>query len=292
MPQAIAQEVNEFGMLGPETVLKSPFGKPLMVMDEAGVMQHPIEVYSDSSVEKFVPDVTTDGWISWHADQFRRLGTYDVILYTFDRATHKTRRQYISVDTRVQTAIVRDGIWGEPSKLVLPKMPVQTRAAIARTSEIISAEIMKFRGLTIQQAVQHDRPIVAKMAQGASSNQPIALVGTADSHASRHSEPVRYIDGKAVYRIGGDIKPPTILRSVDAEFSAEDAKKKTSSSVSIQLVVGEDGHPVDVHITRGLTPGLDENALQAVRQYQFKPATKNGSPVMVELSVNVEFTPF
>jgi protein TonB len=38
--------------------------------------------------------------------------------------------------------------------------------------------------------------------------------------------------------------------------------------------------------------GLDEKAVEAVRQYKFKPATKDGKPVKVELSIDVNFQIF
>jgi len=47
-----------------------------------------------------------------------------------------------------------------------------------------------------------------------------------------------------------------------------------------------------VHVVRGVGMGLDEKAVGAVRQYKFKPATKDGKPVKVELTVDVNFQIF
>jgi protein TonB len=38
--------------------------------------------------------------------------------------------------------------------------------------------------------------------------------------------------------------------------------------------------------------GLDEKALEAVREYRFKPAMQNGKPVKVEMNVEVNFQIF
>jgi periplasmic protein TonB len=57
-------------------------------------------------------------------------------------------------------------------------------------------------------------------------------------------------------------------------------------------VVDTSGRPQSVHIVRGVGMGLDEKAMEAVRQYKFKPAMENGKPVPVELNVEVNFQIF
>jgi len=44
-----------------------------------------------------------------------------------------------------------------------------------------------------------------------------------------------------------------------------------------------------VSVVRGIGLGLDEKAIEAVRQYKFKPAMENGKPVVVEMHVEVNF---
>ena len=47
-----------------------------------------------------------------------------------------------------------------------------------------------------------------------------------------------------------------------------------------------------VHVIRGVGMGLDDKAVEAVKQYKFKPAMENGKPVLVELNVEVNFQIF
>jgi protein TonB len=54
-------------------------------------------------------------------------------------------------------------------------------------------------------------------------------------------------------------------------------------------VVDENGNPTHVHVARGVGMGLDEKAVEAVRQYKFKPGMKDGKPVKVELAIEVNF---
>ena len=55
------------------------------------------------------------------------------------------------------------------------------------------------------------------------------------------------------------------------------------------LVVGTDGIPRDLKIARPLGLGLDDKALEAVRQWRFSPATKDGEPVAVLINAEVNF---
>jgi protein TonB len=60
----------------------------------------------------------------------------------------------------------------------------------------------------------------------------------------------------------------------------------------VSIIVDKNGIPQNVHVTRGVGLGLDEKAVDAVKQYKFKPATENGKPVAVYLNVEVNFEIF
>jgi TonB family protein len=92
-----------------------------------------------------------------------------------------------------------------------------------------------------------------------------------------------------VYKVGGDVKPPVLVHSVAAEFSkkAKDAKFQGVSVVS--CIVDADGLPRHIHTARRLGMGLDEKAIEAVRQYRFQPSTLHGNPVAVAIQIEVNF---
>jgi protein TonB len=98
--------------------------------------------------------------------------------------------------------------------------------------------------------------------------------------------------GGGVYRIGGGVRAPVVIAQVDPEFSEEARKQKFSGNVLVDLIVDEQGNPTHVRVARGVGLGLDEKAVDAVRQYRFKPATRDGKPVKVELSIEVRFEIF
>jgi periplasmic protein TonB len=95
--------------------------------------------------------------------------------------------------------------------------------------------------------------------------------------------------GGGVMHIGGGVSKPVVLYQVEPEFSEEARKAKFSGNVEVYLWVDPDGKPSHIRVVRGVGMGLDEKAVEAVRQYRFKPAMKDGKPVQVDLYVDVNF---
>jgi TonB family protein len=95
--------------------------------------------------------------------------------------------------------------------------------------------------------------------------------------------------GTGPYRVGGGVSAPRPIYDPEPEYSEEARKAKYQGVVILQVVVGEDGRPRDIRIARSLGLGLDEKALDAVRQWQFEPGRMNGRPVAVVVNVEVTF---
>jgi TonB family protein len=95
--------------------------------------------------------------------------------------------------------------------------------------------------------------------------------------------------GGGVYHVGGGVSAPTVLSAVDPEYSDEGRRAKYTGIVVVALVVDAQGSPQNVHVVRHLGMGLDEKAVEAVRQYKFKPAEYQGRPVPVEVNIEVNF---
>ena len=95
--------------------------------------------------------------------------------------------------------------------------------------------------------------------------------------------------GGGVFRVGGGVSAPKALFTPDPEYSEEARKAKYQGTVVLWLVVGADGHPRDVKVARTLGMGLDQKAIEAVRNWKFEPAMKDGRPVAVQINVEVNF---
>jgi periplasmic protein TonB len=95
--------------------------------------------------------------------------------------------------------------------------------------------------------------------------------------------------GGGLYHVGGGVSPPVLIYSVDAEFSDEARRAKYQGVSVVSLVVDAHGMPRHVHTIRKLGMGLDEKAIEAVRQYKFEPGKRNGKPVAVAITIEVNF---
>jgi periplasmic protein TonB len=95
--------------------------------------------------------------------------------------------------------------------------------------------------------------------------------------------------GGGPYRPGSGIEPPRLVREVKAEYTEEARRRSLTGDVLLEIVVRFDGTVGDVRLVRGLGSGLDQRAVQAVRQWRFDPARRKGVPVNVLVEVAVEF---
>jgi TonB family protein len=96
--------------------------------------------------------------------------------------------------------------------------------------------------------------------------------------------------GGGPYRPGAGIEPPRLLREVKARYTDEARRQGIQGAVRLEIVVRRDGSVGSVQLVRGLGSGLDRMAIDAVRQWQFAPARRNGVPVDVIAEVSVQFT--
>jgi periplasmic protein TonB len=93
-------------------------------------------------------------------------------------------------------------------------------------------------------------------------------------------------------RVGGGVSAPEVIYKTDPEFSEEARKAKVAGNVLVALWVGTDGLPTHVRVLRGIGMGLDEKAIESVKQWKFKPGMENGKPVVTEVDIEVNFQIF
>jgi TonB family protein len=94
-----------------------------------------------------------------------------------------------------------------------------------------------------------------------------------------------------VYKIGGDVSAPALTYSVDAKFpdAERNAKKGLQGVAVVELIVDSKGRPRDIRVKQSLRPDFDKSAIDAVRQYKFGPAMRQGKPVAVAITIEVNF---
>jgi periplasmic protein TonB len=95
--------------------------------------------------------------------------------------------------------------------------------------------------------------------------------------------------GGGPFRPGSGVEPPRLLREVRADYTDEARRGNIEGEVELEIVVRRDGTVGDVKVIRGLRGGLNDRAIQAVRQWRFAPGRMKGVPVDVVVEVGVEF---
>ncbi len=95
--------------------------------------------------------------------------------------------------------------------------------------------------------------------------------------------------GGGAYRVGGGVSAPVPLYKPEPEYSEEARKAKFQGTVVLSIVVDEKGLPRNLKIVRALGLGLDEKAIEAVQKWRFRPGNKDGKPVAVLATVEVNF---
>lgn len=102
-----------------------------------------------------------------------------------------------------------------------------------------------------------------------------------------------------IYRVGGDVLEPMPTKTAEATLPKEareyikDHHVKQFETISlVGVTVDTDGRPQDICVLKKAGYGLDREALGVAAKYRFKPATLNGKPVPVRVTIGVRFKNF
>ena len=124
-----------------------------------------------------------------------------------------------------------------------------------------------------------------------SSAQPTAGESSADTRPGTGPGHVGGMSGGA-YRVGHGVTPPKTLYAPDPAYTDQARHAQLQGVVVLWLIVNTDGTAHGIRVQRSLGMGLDEQAIAAVQQWKFQPATRNGEPVRVMINVEVNFRLF
>ena len=169
----------------------------------------------------------------------------------------------------------------EVARVELPKLPVEPTVQVSLPQQT-----------TLPKLGVPQSPQVALASQGSGSNSGFgmgALGGIGSGHGNGQGPGGTGGYGGGLMNVGGGVSAPQVIYSPDPQFTAEARQANFQGIVGIQLIVDSQGNPQDVRVARHLGMGLDERAVEAVRQYRFKPAVYQGRPVSVQMIIDVDF---
>lgn len=100
------------------------------------------------------------------------------------------------------------------------------------------------------------------------------------------------VQDSTVYSPGDGVSLPEVTRQVGPQYTSEAMQNRIEGKVGLDAVVLADGTVGDVKVTESLDVlyGLDDNAVKAMKQWEFKPGMKDGKPVAVRVHVVMNFT--
>lgn len=93
-----------------------------------------------------------------------------------------------------------------------------------------------------------------------------------------------------VYVIGQGITSPVLVKETKPKYTEGAMRRKVEGVVELKVVILKDGTVRDdVIVTRSLDAELDEAAVAAARQWEFKPGTRDDEPVNVQVNIEMSF---
>lgn len=95
--------------------------------------------------------------------------------------------------------------------------------------------------------------------------------------------------GEGPVMVGGDVLPPVKVSATEPLYTEDARKARIQGVVIVQAVIDKDGNVRNVKVLKGLPSGLDQSAVDAIKQWKFKPSTRNGEPVAVYYNLTVNF---
>jgi len=190
---------------------------------------------------------------------------------------------------------------GQPNKTAvteghLPKF-AQTQVLAPKAPPMVAPRLAVEPTVVVQQDLKMAENKMPDMGSPASTLKGFSLgngrgggVGSGDGNGFGPGSGAN--EGGGVMQVGGGVSAPEVIFQVDPEFSEEARKAKFSGDLYVSVIVDEQGRPTHVRVVRAIGMGLDEKAIEAVKQYKFKPAMLHGKPVKVAVDVNVRFQIF
>ncbi len=184
----------------------------------------------------------------------------------------------------------------EPPKPVVPHIKLMPSQIAQLEKPKLAAEPTQQVNMQLNSSLpqlgMQDSPQVALKSQGPGAHSGFGSsmgggIGIGQSSGAGPGSGGGY--GGGVMSVGGGVSAPVVIHSVEPAFTEQARRSDLQGTVAIQLIVDSQGNPQDAHVVRRLGMGLDEKAVEAVRQYRFKPAMYQGHPVAVQMVIEVDF---
>ena len=213
--------------------------------------------------------------------------------------------QQTNQPTKQPTRVAGGVLAGQVLSKVAPVYPADAKAACVQGTVALRATIAKTGAVENLQVISGPRELYPSALDAVRQwiYKPYRLNGeptevettisvnySIDACAPQSNPPEA--ESLTLRKIGGAVSAPVLMDAPEAEFTVDAKAHKINGSVIVTFWVDEQGIPTHVGIVRGIGYGLDEEAVDVVKRYRFKPALENGTPVVVSMNVEIKFQQF
>lgn len=93
-----------------------------------------------------------------------------------------------------------------------------------------------------------------------------------------------------VYKVRDGVKAPVLIKEVKPQYTRGAMERRVEGNVELIVIVQKDGTVgEEVRVTKSLDAELDQAAVDAAKQWRFRPGTKDDKPVDVEVNLEMSF---
>ncbi|MEA2235690.1 MAG: hypothetical protein QOC81_414 [Thermoanaerobaculia bacterium] len=115
------------------------------------------------------------------------------------------------------------------------------------------------------------------------------VIDSIQSARATPSARVGFAPGDPPLRVGGDVRAPIVINRVEPSYTEAAKKSRIHGIVILEVIIDRTGVVKDAQVLKPLPFGLDQAAVDAVKQWRFKPGTLNGQPVDVIFNLTLNF---
>lgn len=226
-------------------------------------------------------------------------------------------KKAVSLGDRPETAsaLIALGVDAMGHKDLASAMGLFERAAAASNSDNTTGRAYMWMGLTEQTNPDHKVQVEEDYRQAIRTLDPnsseaatalnlfarfLAKEGRdteAEPLAKQATATVQKLEGQSRLQsatpktiiVTGVATKPELIRKLEPSYTEEARAAKLQGVVVLSVTIEPDGTADNMQVVKSLGLGLDEMAMEAVAQWQFKPGTKGGTPVPVLATIEVNF---
>jgi TonB family protein len=116
--------------------------------------------------------------------------------------------------------------------------------------------------------------------------KPTPSKTTSETKTTKQAQPVPAVEQPAAT---GPTSDPVVLKESTPQYPASMKGSNVQGSVSVKVTVGPDGVPTDAAVMSYDNERFQRPAIEAAKQYRFKPALSNGKPVQGTAYIKMTF---